>query len=130
MSTWMFLIIVFPLFCQRAHSDEELRRLPKFTVNYRCLVDEIDHIYRILGSSTIMNKTESMTRCIIQIRHKYYLNYFSLSMDRPMIEPGMIISKRIEGRSRIMSIVTAFDVLVSQLDLYRRKWNRLPVKES
>ena len=66
-----------------------------------------------------MKKTKPMSRCIIQVRHsinKYQLKYLSRSMDGQMIRSGMIISKQIEDRSRMINVVTAFHVGVPQLD--------------
>ena len=116
MLTRTFFVVFFSIFYQEIYSNDQILRLPKLARNYRYFVEEIDQTYRILGSCTNMKKTEPMSRCIVQVRQRFRLKYLSMATDDQMIGSGVIISKRIDDRSRMISIVTAFHIVVPQFD--------------
>ena len=109
----MWILLFFP----QSESNDDFQRLPKIPTNYRYFVGEFDKTYRILGSCTDMKKTVPMSRCIIKINHRYKLKYLSSSVVNRLIGSGTIIFKKMENNIPMITILTAFDIVVPQLDL-------------
>ncbi|CAF3677362.1 unnamed protein product, partial [Rotaria socialis] len=98
-------------------SDDDFDRLPKPPVNYRHFVEQAGKTYKILGSCSEVKLIEPMSRCVIQIGHKYMLKYMSINFAQESTGSGVIIFKSIENYISSIIILTAFHIVVPQMDL-------------
>ncbi|CAF3647044.1 unnamed protein product [Rotaria socialis] len=111
------LVFFLILFLKQSISDDDFDRLPKPPVNYRHFVEQAGKTYKILGSCSEVKLTEPMSRCVIQIGHKYMLKYMSINFAQESTGSGVIICKSIENYISSIIILTAFHVVVPQMDL-------------
>jgi hypothetical protein len=97
-------------------TDNGFDRLPTPPVNYRYFA-EVYQTYKILGSCSEVKTTVPMSRCILKITHKYKPKYLSISFAKDLVGTGIVINKLIDNNEPYVIILTAFHIVVPQLDL-------------
>ncbi|CAM4843340.1 unnamed protein product [Rotaria magnacalcarata] len=111
------LVFFLILFLKQSKADDDFDRLPKPPVNYHHFVEQAGKTFKILGSCSEVKLTEPMSRCVIQIGHKYMLKYMSINFAQESTGSGVIIFKSIENYISSIIILTAFHIAVPQMDL-------------
>ncbi|CAM4851708.1 unnamed protein product [Rotaria magnacalcarata] len=107
----------FVLFFQAIWANNGFDRLPKSPVNYRYFAGEVDQTYKILGSCSEVKATVTMSRCIVKIDHKYKPKYMSISFAEELVGTGIVIFKSTENDVPFVIMLTAFHIVVPQLDI-------------
>ncbi|CAF4920806.1 unnamed protein product, partial [Rotaria sp. Silwood1] len=98
---------------EQSITNDNFDRLSKPPVNYRHFVEQAGKTYKILGLCSEVKLTEPMSRCVIQIGHKY----MSINFAQESTGTGVIIFKSIENYISSIIILTTFHVVVPQMDL-------------
>jgi hypothetical protein len=107
-----FLLLLF----KKSTAYNEFDRLPTPPVDYRYFA-EVDPTYKILGSCTEVNTTAPMSRCILQIVHKYKTKYLPSTSVEEQVGTGIVIYKSTENDKSYIIILTAFHIVIPQLNL-------------
>ncbi|CAF5117056.1 unnamed protein product, partial [Rotaria sp. Silwood1] len=97
---------------EQSITNDDFDRLPKPPVNYRHFVEQAGKTYKILGSCSEVKLSEPMSRCVIQIRHKY----MSINFAQESTGTGVIIFKSIENYISSIIILTTFHIVVPQMN--------------
>ena len=107
-----FLLLLF----KQSLSNDDFNQLPTSPVNYRYFA-EVDQTYKILGSCSEVKTILPMFRCIVKISHKYKIKYLSVAFSEELVGTGTVIYKSIDNGEPYVIILTAFHIVVPQLNL-------------
>ena len=110
------LFVVFCMVLVNTTSNNELDRLPSPPVNYRYFGD-IDQRYNIVGTCNEIDNTAPMSRCIVQVIHKYRMKYLVATSPNEMVGTGIIIDKFVENDQSSIVILTSFHIVTAQFDM-------------
>ena len=116
-SNWIYLVFFIVSAVGENIANEDLNRLLKPPVHYRHFVVQSGQSYKIVGSCSELKLTEPMSRCVIQISHKYIAKYISINYVQELTGTGIIIYKSIENDISSIIILTAYHIAVPQMDL-------------
>ncbi|CAF1081441.1 unnamed protein product [Rotaria sordida] len=111
------LVFFLILLVEQSITNDDFDRLPKPPVNYRHFVEQVGQTYKILGSCSEVKFTEHISRCIIQIGHKYMPKYMSINFAQESTGTGVIIFKSIKNDISSIIILTTFHIVVPQMNL-------------
>jgi hypothetical protein len=111
------LIISLLLLFKQSVSNNDFDRLPKPPVSYRYFANEVDPTYKILGSCSEVKSSTPISRCIIKIDHRYKPKYLSIIFANELVGTGIVIFKSSDNDKSDIIILTAFHIVVPQLDL-------------
>ncbi|CAF1653323.1 unnamed protein product [Adineta ricciae] len=113
----MVCITILILFwCQiQSQARNNFDRLPKPPADYRYFVEEFGNVYKIIGSCSKVKNTSPKSRCIVRINHEYSSKLLTSGVSEKIIGSGVVIQKSFCNDNRIITVLTAFHVVVPQV---------------
>lgn len=116
MTLFVHLFVFLWILLGNSSSYSELDRLPTPPVDYRYFAD-IGQRYKILGTCNGLDNTAPMSRCVVQVIHKYRMKFLVATSPNELIGTGVIIDKFVEHGQSTIVILTSFHIVTAQFDM-------------